>query len=92
MNTIKGFFQVSLFFFACGFTPLLANQSTSIKLEIERAIGKGVKWLNHEQNRSSGHWGEADYPALTALALRATMGHPDELVVAQYSSNQIKGF
>lgn len=92
MNTIKGFFRVSLFFFACGFTPLLADQSTSIKLEIERAIGKGVKWLNQEQNGSSGHWGEADYPALTALALRATMGHPDELIVAKYSSNQKKGF
>jgi len=92
MNTIKGFFRVSLFFFACGFTPLLADQSTSIKLEIKRAIGKGVKWLNQEQNGSSGHWGEADYPALTALALRATMGHPDELVVAQYSANQMKGF
>ena len=92
MNTLRGFFLVCLLCIAYGFNPLLADQSTSIKLEIERALGKGVKWLNQEQNASSGHWGEADYPALTALALRATMGHPDPSLVKRYSSNQKKGF
>ena len=72
--------------------PLWGDEARSIKLEIERALEKGVRWLNQEQNQSSGHWGESDYPALTALALRATLGHPDLSVVGKYSKQQEKGF
>ena len=92
MNTLRGFITICLGFFIGSVNPLFADQSTSLKLEIEHALGKGVKWLNYEQNASSGHWGEADYPALTALALRATMGHPDSTLIKKYSSNQKKGF
>ena len=45
--------------------PSFGNQAISLKLEIERALGKGIKWLNNEQNGTSGSWGEPDYPALT---------------------------
>ena len=72
--------------------PLSGDQILSIKLEIERSLTKGVHWLNHEQNETSGSWGEPDYPALTGLALRATMGHPDSSILKRYSSNQKKGF
>ena len=75
-------------FFAIFLNPLFGNQTISIKLEIERALGKGVKWLNDEQNATSGSWGEPDYPALTGLALRATMGHPDQSFSKRYGSNQ----
>ncbi|MBT5717788.1 MAG: cycloartenol synthase [Opitutae bacterium] len=71
---------------------LFGNQTISIKQEIERALSKGVGWLNGEQNRTSGSWGEPDYPALTGLALRATMGHPDIKFAKKYASNQKKGF
>ncbi|MBT3667912.1 MAG: cycloartenol synthase [Opitutae bacterium] len=71
---------------------LFGNQTISIKQEIERALSKGVGWLNGEQNRTSGSWGEPDYPALTGLALRATMGHPDIQFAKKYASNQKKGF
>ena len=79
-------------FFSIFLNPLFGNQTISIKLEIERALGKGVKWLNDEQNATSGSWGEPDYPALTGLALRATMGHPDQSFIKRYASNQKKGF
>ena len=52
-------------------------ENVSIKLEIQRAIEKGLSWLNSEQNVTSGHWGNSDYPALTGLALRCNLGAPD---------------
>ena len=89
-------FSVPVFscFLIFNFVPYLlsGDESVSIKLEIERALGRGVKWINSEQNSSSGQWGEADYPALTALALRSTMGHPDSAVVKKYADQQAKGF
>ena len=74
------------------FSGLFGNQSISIKLEIERALGRGIEWLNGEQNSTSGHWGEVEYPALTALALRSTMGHPDLDFIKKFENQQKKGF
>ena len=39
-----------------------AADNLSLKLEIGRALDKGVTWLNGEQNASSGNWGEPEYP------------------------------
>ena len=71
---------------------LHAADPVSLKLEIGRALDKGVAWLNGEQNATSGNWGVAEYPALTGLALRATLGHPDPSVVGKFSKNQKAGF
>ena len=86
------FLTICFFLHACSISFVFGDEVISIKLEIERSLSKGVTWLNNEQNATSGSWGEADYPALTALALRSTMGHPDLSVVNQFSSNQKKGF
>jgi squalene-hopene/tetraprenyl-beta-curcumene cyclase len=69
-----------------------AADNLSLKLEIGRALDKGVTWLNGEQNASSGNWGEPDYPALTGLALRATLGHPESTMVGKFAKNQKTGF
>ena len=69
-----------------------AADNLSLKLEIGRALDKGVTWLNAEQNSSSGHWGEPEYPALTGLALRATLGHPESTMVGKFAKNQKAGF
>ena len=69
-----------------------AADNLSLKLEIGRALDKGVTWLNGEQNASSGHWGTAEYPALTGLALRATLGHPESTMVGKFAKNQKTGF
>ncbi|MBT7855193.1 MAG: hypothetical protein HN675_17925, partial [Opitutae bacterium] len=69
-----------------------ADANLSLKLEIGRALDKGVTWLNGEQNASSGNWGEPEYPALTGLALRATLGHPEPALVGKFSKNQKAGF
>lgn len=69
-----------------------ATDNLSLKLEIGRALDKGVTWLNGEQNASSGNWGEPEYPALTGLVLRATLGHPESTLVDKFAKNQKAGF
>lgn len=62
-----------------GSLPLAAQEKTqphlSIKLEIKRAIERGNAYLKSKQHED-GHWGDAKYPALTALALTAAKRSP----------------
>lgn len=48
----------------------------SLKLEIERAIEKGSKYLKSQQNTETGFWSDKTYPALTALPISAILGDP----------------
>ena len=77
-----------LFSFAYGKNPV----DLSIQLEVKRAVEKGLSWLNTEQNRTSGHWGDSNYPALTGLALRANLGAPDSEVDARTEKILSRGF
>jgi hypothetical protein len=92
MNTLQVFF----FRYASPFILLACSvfgkENISIKLEIERALGRGVEWINSEQNSSSGQWGEAEYPALTALACAQLWGIPDLAVVKKYAEQQARVF
>lgn len=47
----------------------------SLKLEVENAIGKGLKWLERKQN-ADGSWSQPEVPALSALVLTSFMGAP----------------
>lgn len=47
----------------------------SLRNEVGRAISRGVKWLAAKQDED-GRWGDAEYPALTALAVRAILLEP----------------
>ena len=69
-----------------------ASQNRSLKHEIERSLDKALLWLHSEQNSSGGHWGSSQYPALTALALRATLGHPDQSESLKYRDQVDQGF
>lgn len=53
--------------------PLNGNES--FRHEIQRAIDKGLSWLEKNQD-PKGYWSTADHPAVTALALSAFMGEP----------------
>ena len=77
-----------LFSFAYGKNPV----DLSIQLEVKRAVEKGLSWLNTEQNRTSGHWGDSNYPALTGLALRANLGAPNSEVDARTEKILSRGF
>jgi len=48
----------------------------SLRLEIERAIDRGLKHLARQQDAETGAWSETDYPALTALPVAAFLGDP----------------
>lgn len=57
--------------------PVLNTSNTSFKYEVKRAINRGLEYLTSAQHEE-GWWSTKDHPALTALALSAFMGHPDE--------------
>ena len=71
---------------------LFSVPGESLRNEIERALDKGIKWLYQEQNSTTGNWGNDQYPALTALALRATLGHPSLAEQKKYSEYIENGF
>lgn len=50
--------------------------NVSLKLEIQRAIDKGVKYLKSTQDAKTGTWSDATLPALTALPVSAILGDP----------------
>ena len=77
-----------LFSFVYGKNPV----DLSIQLEVKRAVEKGLSWLNTEQIRTSGHWGDSDYPAFTGLALRANLGAPHSEIDAKTEKVLSKGF
>ena len=59
-----------------GRNPLPAVvRDTSFRNELQRAIDRGLAWLQANQN-SNGWWSTPDHPALTALALMAFNGEP----------------
>lgn len=49
----------------------------SFRQEIHRAIDRGLAWLQTNQD-IAGHWSTDDHPAVTALALMAFKGHPED--------------
>ena len=48
----------------------------SLRLEIGHSIDRGIAWLKEHQDSETGAWSQADYPALTALAISALLGDP----------------
>ena len=97
---MMNFFLISKFFLrgACICVSISLNlqvqasPNTSLKLEIERSLDKGLSWLHGEQNTTDGYWGSSQYPALTALVLRATLGHPSVKETKKYSEQITSGF
>ena len=55
----------------------------SFRNEIQRAIDRGLAWLQTNQN-TNGYWSTADTPAVTALALMAFKGEPG----GRYDANE----
>lgn len=55
--------------------PPAVVSDTSFRNEVERAIDRGLAWLQASQN-SNGWWSSPDHPAVTALGLMAFGGEP----------------
>ena len=54
---------------------IVPNEHRSLKNEIERSISRGLEFLKSKQ-LENGMWGEADFPALTALPTTAILVDP----------------
>jgi len=54
---------------------LRPSPDVSLRLEIERAVDRGLEFLTASQN-SNGWWSTPDHPAITALAVSSFLGHP----------------
>jgi squalene-hopene/tetraprenyl-beta-curcumene cyclase len=52
-------------------------RDASFRHEVQRAIEKGNDFLKSQQN-TNGWWSTPDHPSVTALALSAMMGEPNE--------------
>jgi squalene-hopene/tetraprenyl-beta-curcumene cyclase len=55
--------------------PPAIVSDTSFRNEIQRAVDRGLAWLQTNQN-TNGWWSTPDHPAVTALALMAFKGEP----------------
>ena len=63
----------------------------SLKKEIARSIDRGCDYLLSRQS-ADGSWSDADYPALTALALTALQSDPEEHHAAKKAKALKKGY
>lgn len=69
-----------------------SDGDVSLKLEIERAVAKGVKFLKSQQDKESGKLGDGNLPALTALAVSAMVGDPNREADAPFPEEVEKGY
>lgn len=69
----------------------VSNPYLSVKLESERSIATGTKYLKSQQ-QPDGYWGESKTPALTALALTAILRDPQYDHEAETPEWVAKGF
>ncbi len=51
--------------------------NVSLKLEVERAIEKGVNFLKSQQDKGKGSWSDPTNPAFSGLAITAILGDPN---------------
>ncbi len=64
----------------------------SLKLEIQRAIDKGITFLKSQQDQKTGAWSEPNMPAFTALAVSAMMGDPSRDPLAALPTEIERGY
>ncbi len=76
---------------AQGLPQLNTKRDLSLKNEVRHAIDKGLQWLLAQQD-PKGFWSQADYPALSALALTAFMGEPGGTYRAKPNAAIQKGY
>jgi squalene-hopene/tetraprenyl-beta-curcumene cyclase len=65
--------------------------NTSLRNEVQRAIDKGVSWLEQHQD-TNGYWSTPDHPAVTGLALVALKGRSAARETAPETAAVRKGY
>lgn len=64
----------------------------SMKLELERAISKGVAYLKSQQDPAKGAWSDAGQPAFSALAISSILGDPSRDPASPLPAEVEKGY
>lgn len=64
----------------------------SMKLELERAISKGVAYLKSQQDPATGVWSDAGQPAFSALAISSILGDPSRDPATPLPAEVEKGY
>jgi len=97
MNTLTHFLAVALIVAlpwsaAADEKVVVSSKSDiSLKLELENAIGRGLTWMAGKQ-QPGGNWGQAEYPAVSALTLTAFQGDPSGFYKHKYEENIKNGY
>ncbi len=73
---IAGIFGQGAVYSQDSVSPGPDGPNVSLKLEVERAIAKGVQFLKTQQSAETGAWGDSEIPAFSALAISAILGDP----------------
>ncbi|MCB1098162.1 MAG: cycloartenol synthase [Verrucomicrobiae bacterium] len=77
---LSQFSILALGFGISGLTSIVSAQTPeanlSLKLEIQRSLDRGLRWLAKEQDAATGSLGDKEQPAITALAVSAWMADP----------------
>lgn len=66
--------------------------NVSLKLEIERAIAKGTKFLESQQDKETGSWSDPELAAISSLAVSAIMSDPALSGRAELPESAKKGY
>ncbi len=66
--------------------------NVSLKLEVARAIEKGISFLKSQQDPATGAWSNATLPALTALPISSILGDPSRDLKAPLPPEVEKGY
>ena len=64
----------------------------SMKLELERAISKGVAFLKSQQDPAKGAWSDGGQPAFSALAISSILGDPSRDPASPLPAEVEKGY
>jgi squalene-hopene/tetraprenyl-beta-curcumene cyclase len=72
--------------------PPSPDGNVSMKLEVARAIEKGISFLKSQQDPATGAWSNATLPALTALPISAILGDPNRDPKAPLPAEVDKGY
>ncbi len=68
------------------------DANVSLKLEIERAIASGVKFLESTQDAETGAWSDPKLPAFTALSVSSILGDPALAETTEMPESAEKGY
>ncbi|MDF1658003.1 MAG: cycloartenol synthase [Verrucomicrobiales bacterium] len=68
------------------------DANVSLKLEIERAIDRGVRHLESTQDQETGAWSDPTLPAFTALSIASILGDPALAGETELPASAEKGY